>query len=125
MHVAIAEVSDKAPIWLHEGLAVWFAKRSTQSLQAARTLMIRTRTCIPFSSLYGPLDQFESDDASLAYAQSAAMVELLLAQGGAGAAQRALRFVAGGGDPARAFAEGLGRSSVTEDDLLDYLAAHP
>jgi hypothetical protein len=126
MHAEIHELVPEVPAWLNEGMAEWFSTPDPRaSLLRWRELIVKNRTCIPFSSMLATLQDFEASDADLAYAQSVAMVEYLVAAGGPEAPRRALRFLAQGGDRSRALTEALGRSQVTEDEFMDFLAAQP
>jgi hypothetical protein len=124
MHAAIRRVASNVPAWLHEGMATQFARPGKVTRQHAllRAKMMNGRTCIPFASLEDSLVEIGDDaSASLAYAQSMAMVQFMIHGGGPGAPERVLRYLARGGDPQRALAEGMGRSQVTESDFLDWL----
>lgn len=126
MHAEIHELVPDVPVWLNEGMAEWFSTSDPRArLLRWRDLIVKNRTCIPFSSMLATLQDFEASDADLAYAQSVAMVEYLVAAGGPEAPRRALQFLAQGGDRSRALAEALGRSQVTEDEFMDFLAAQP
>ncbi len=128
MHAAISQLTNRVPTWLNEGLAQRFEVQSRgrrQRQRALREQLVRNQTWIPFSSLGGSLSQLaNTDDALLAYTQSLAMVEFLIDRGGAGAPERALRYLVNGGDPARLLEYAIGSSAVTERDFLDWLTFH-
>ncbi len=125
LHVAVRSVTDRAPAWLEEGLACHFEGRSPDAARA-RTAAARTAGALaPLGDLREPFTRFADGDAArLAYAQSHAFVEFLLAEHGADRIGRFLRhleagrpeeeaaaeaFHAGLGDLFAAFADRLGR----------------
>ncbi|MGC4119918.1 MAG: tetratricopeptide repeat protein [Myxococcales bacterium] len=122
VHAQLSSAVRNAPLWFHEGLADSVSRPG--SFPARRhgklALLARNRTWIPFSSLNDSLSSFDDPDSGIAYAQSDAMVQFLLAEGGPDAVARAVRYLDRGGDPTRLLASTLGRA-VEEREVLDFV----
>lgn len=91
LHAAMAR-GQKAPGWFKEGVAQWFAEEEGDMHRRIWAFMARSRTFIPFESLVGPLSELRgSADAGMAYAQSLALVDLLVERKGIGVLSEAMR----------------------------------
>ena len=96
MHAQLHAAAPCVPFWLDEGLAARFERRPfRRALDWLR--MIHGHVWIPFASLAEPLQSDEgaelmaTDEISLLYAQSLAMVAMLEDRGGEDAIARAVR----------------------------------
>ncbi len=120
LHAQASRFASKAPRWFHEGLAQSFAQQTDR--RRGWPLMVKNRTWVPFSSLDGSFQAFEqSDDASLAYVQSYAMVELMRDCGTDGAISRAIADFQDGLSTDAVLERACGRP-VTGEQLLDFMA---
>ena len=91
-----------------------------QAFRRGQAQMLQNRTCIPVSSLEGPFWDFQdTQDAQLAYAQSLAMVQLVLDVAGTDAVVRLTQALAAGDEPARAVERVAGRPLGCSDLLSD------
>jgi hypothetical protein len=121
LHAQVSPVGGRAPLWFHEGLAQSFAGEVPEALPYWR-LMVKNRSWIPFESLAGTFQVFDSsEDARLAYAQSLALVELLREQGGQGAVAEALRAFQEGADTQGALSRALRRNELRGEELLAFI----
>ena len=121
LHAQVSPVGGRAPLWFHEGLAQSFAGEVPEAVPYWR-LMVKNRSWIPFESLAGTFQVFDSsEDARLAYAQSLALVELLREQGGQGAVAEALRAFQEGADTQGALSRALRRSELRGEELLRFI----
>jgi hypothetical protein len=121
MHAQLTPVAPSAPKWFHEGVAQSFAPEAGS--RRAWRLMLRNHTWVPFTSLDGSFQVFEADnDAELAYGQAFAMVELMRELGGDASISVAMAAFQSGADTPTALARACGRSTVTGEDLLAFLA---
>lgn len=119
LHAQLTPIAPSAPLWFHEGLAQSFAQQEPVSQWA---LMVRNHAWIPFESLDGTFAIFSASDASLAYAQSLAMIDCLTETCGSNALKSALAAFQNGANTAQALATACGRTEVTGARLLAYLA---
>lgn len=121
LHAQVSPVGGRAPLWFHEGLAQSFAGEVPEALPYWR-LMVKNRSWIPFESLDGSFQVFDSsEDARLAYAQSLALVEILREQGGQGAVAEALRAFQAGESTQGALSRALRRPELRGDELLGFI----
>ena len=80
-HALIATIAPKGvPTWLNEGLAVAF---EPEGAAWAQTELAKTTSRLPLDRLASGFGKFSTDEARLAYAQSAVLVRALLDLGGA------------------------------------------
>jgi hypothetical protein len=120
LHAQLAAVAPRAPVWLHEGLAQHFAGQRSARCLETWSFMVRNETWVPFASLDGSFQVItDSDDAGLAYHQSLAMVEMLLARGGPAAVRRSVAYLTGPGDPGRLLEHLGGDRPFTGRELLE------
>ena len=120
LHAQLSPSSSRAPRWFQEGLAQSFAGEAGR-VRGQWRLMVKNRSWIPFSSLDGTFQIFEANsDASLAYAQSLALVELLRDSGGDAAIAEAVRAFQEGANTSAALARAC-RHEVTGAELLAFL----
>lgn len=120
LHAQLSPVAPLAPRWFHEGVAQAFAHEREPLKKWS--LMVRNRVWVPFSSLSGSFQVFEAQsDASLVYAQSYAMVQLLRDLGGERAIADAVVAFQSGADVPTALARAAHRSEVSSEDLLSFL----
>src|SRR3954464_14550665 len=98
-----------------------FARERDRVITRAWKAMTRNQVWIPFGSLNGTFGVFTASDASLAYAQSYAMVEMLKDRGGTSAIATAVQGFRQGADTQTVLARICGRSEVTGGDLLEFL----
>jgi len=83
LHAALHDVPRDVPYWFDEGVAQHFARMHDPSLSQSYARLVRDRTWVPFASLDGAfLDIDDAEDARLAYHQSLAMIEWLVARRG-------------------------------------------
>jgi hypothetical protein len=119
MHAQLGPLIGGQPKWFHEGVANYLGSRGRLRWLASFDLMLANRTYVPFASLDGSFWDLDADeDAGLVYAESEAMVHLLVERGGEDAIARAVSMLKAGkssSDLARAL-------ELREDDLLDMLA---
>jgi tetratricopeptide (TPR) repeat protein len=121
LHAQLSPAAGRAPLWFHEGLAQSFAGEVPEALPLWR-LMVKNKSWIPFESLSGSFQVFDSsEDARLAYAQSLALVELLREQGGEGAVAEALRAFQEGESTQGALRRALRRPELTGEELLAFI----
>jgi len=105
------------PVWLHEGLAVQFEPNGSAWADGQ---LARSTARLPLARLAGSFSALSTDDARLAYAQSAGLVAALFERGGAAAVGAVLQDIARGD----AFAVAFGRHFfMTFDDFVASLAA--
>lgn len=119
VHAQLRELTSTGPLWFHEGVARAF--EHSPPPKKAWTLMVKNRSWIPFSSLDGSLEAFADDDASLAYAQSLAMVEFLRECGGTTAISRAIASFKSGAKTPEVLAQVCQRGEVSGSDLLQFI----
>jgi len=109
------------PTWFDEGLAQSFSAEKPRLKEW--DLMVRNRTWIPFASLQQGFSAFEgSADASLAYAQSFAMVELMRECGGDAAIAQAVLSFGRLHETPSVLGEACRRPEVTGEELLGFLS---
>jgi hypothetical protein len=122
LHAALSAAAPRAPTWLQEGLAQYFADESSPEHEHSYRVMVRAHTYIPFSSLEGSFTAFDAGDAaSLAYYQSLAMVERLIERRGERVIADAIEYLRGS-QPVTGLLPAIAGEQFSEDDLLDYLA---
>jgi hypothetical protein len=111
LHAQLSPAIPSRPFWFHEGVASLFAgQQRDAAFQKGQAQMLQNRTCIPFSSLEGPFWDFQdTQDARLAYAQSLAMVQLVLDVAGPSGVVRLTQELGSGSPPARAVERVAGR----------------
>jgi len=120
LHAQVSRFASKAPRWFHEGLAQSFADQTDR--RRGWPLMVKNRVWVPFSSLDGSFQAFEqNEDASLAYVQSYAMVELMRECGTDAAVARAIEDFQQGLTTDAVLQRACGRP-VTGEQLLDFMA---
>jgi tetratricopeptide (TPR) repeat protein len=101
-HALVHSVAPRGvPFWLNEGLAVYFEDNDTSE---PRRLMERKARRLPLGRLERSFRELSSEDAELAYAQSALAVEALIEQNGAQAVVHLLADIGRGVPFADAFA---------------------
>ncbi len=121
LHAQVSPLGGRAPLWFHEGLAQSFAAEVPEALPYWR-LMVKNKSWIPFESLAGTFQVFDSsEDARLAYAESLALVELLREQGGQGAVAEALEAFQEGADTQGALSRALRRTDLRGEELLQFI----
>jgi tetratricopeptide (TPR) repeat protein len=124
LHAQLHAARVPAPQWFHEGLAQYFAHEFGPSTHKSFAMMVANRTYVPFASLEGSfLVIGPSQDARLAYHQSLAMVQLLIAEGGEAVIARAIDYLGSGGDPGQLMGPPLAPRLLEGRDLLKFLAA--
>lgn len=122
LHAQLAAVAPNAPVWLHEGLAQYFARQHSTRHERSYRFMIEQQTWVPFASLGGSFQVItDSSDAQLAYHQSLAMVELLIHRRGEAVLHEAVTFLQQGGEPRELFDHLAGTEPITGQDLLLFL----
>jgi len=121
LHAQVHGLPVNVPRWFDEGLAQRFAdERSPATLRSWRT-MVDNRTWVPFGSLEASFLVIEApEDAGLAYHQSLAMVDWLVAKHGRGVVAEAMAFLRNGGDP-RSLATAVGGPGFDGPALLRFL----
>lgn len=83
LHAALHDRPRDVPYWMDEGIAQHFAGLEDPSVATDLARLVRDRTYVPLASLDGAfLDIDDPADARLAYHQSLAMIEWLIAQRG-------------------------------------------
>jgi hypothetical protein len=117
--VALSRLPSSRPLWFTEGLADYLATPRRQHPRA-EALLLRNRTMIPVASLVGTLQGMGSADAELAYAESDALVALLVDERGDRAIASALDVLRAGGKADKLDEAVLGHA-VTADELLEFL----
>lgn len=123
LHAALAVAAPRAPTWLHEGSAQYFAGELTPGHRHSYRLMARDRTYIPFASIEGSFLGFDaSDDAGLAYHQSRAMIDALVERRGERVIADAVAYLRGA-EATSGLVEAIG-GGFRGDDLLAYLARY-
>jgi hypothetical protein len=116
-HALVQAVAPRGvPAWLHEGLAVQFEPSGTDWADGQLT---RSTTRLPLARLAGSFAPLSTDEARLAYAQSAGLVATLLERGGAAAVGALLQDIARGDAFAVAFERHF---FMPYDDLVASLA---
>lgn len=94
LHAQLRSVPIHAPHWFHEGAAQFFADEEDAGHQHSYQLMVRNETYVPFSSLEGSFLVISTGrDASLAYHQSLAMVQMMVYHHGPRALAHAVRYL--------------------------------
>ena len=122
LHAQVRSGGFEAPQWFHEGLAQHFAAEHSRAQRRSYKLMVDHRTYVPFPSLEGSfLVISQGRDARLAYHQSLAMIELLVARRGQGAIGAGIDFLRGGGDATLLWDHMAGPSGLDGDDLLAFV----
>jgi len=117
-HALVQAVAPRGvPVWLHEGLAVAFEPSGSQWAASA---LAGSSARLPLARLAGSFAPLSTEQARLAYAQSAAIVATLFDRGGAAAVGAVLQDIARGEGFAAAFARHF---FTTYDDFLAALEA--
>ncbi|MFO0712640.1 MAG: hypothetical protein U0353_22505 [Sandaracinus sp.] len=127
LHAALHARPREVPYWVDEGIAQRFSGRVDPSAEGDFARLVRDHTYVPLASLDGAfLDIDDPDDARLAYHQSLAMIDWLIAQRGPrGLAELVARLGSGPSttrDPALILGEIAGRPFDGEV-LLAFLAS--
>jgi len=100
-HALIQAVAPRGvPVWLHEGLAVAFEPSGSEWAEGE---LARATARLPLARLAGSFSPLSTEDARLAYAQSAGIVAALIERGGASAVGAVLQDIARGDAFAVAF----------------------
>lgn len=100
-HALVQAVAPRGvPVWLHEGLAVGFEPSGGGWADAE---LARSTTRLPLARLAGSFSDLSTEQARVAYAQSAAIVAALFERGGAAAVGAVLQDIARGDAFAVAF----------------------
>jgi tetratricopeptide (TPR) repeat protein len=116
-HALVQAVAPRGvPVWLHEGLAVGFEPSGSGWADDA---LARSASRLPLSRLAGSFGRLSTDEARLAYAQSAAIVAALFERGSAAAVGAVLQDIARGDPFAVAFERHF---FMTFDDFAASLA---
>jgi hypothetical protein len=118
--VALSDLPSGRPLWFTEGVADTFASPARQHTKVEQ-LMLRNQTAIPVSSLVDTLQVLDAPDAELSYAESDALVAMLLDARGPQVIHDALEYLRHGGDPTQLDAQLLGHP-ITVEELLAFLA---
>ncbi len=117
-HALVQAVAPRGvPVWLHEGLAVSFEPSGSDWADRQLT---RSTARLPLTRLAGSFESLSTDEARIAYAQSAAIVATLVERGGAAAVGAVLQDIARGDGFAVAFERHF---FMTYDDFVASLAA--
>lgn len=90
----------RVPVWLHEGLAVAFEPSGSEWAEGQ---LARSTARLPLARLAGSFSPLSTEEARLAYAQSAGIVAALIERGGASAVGAILQDIARGDAFAVAF----------------------
>lgn len=110
LHAQLRRSPLPAPHWFHEGVAQYFAKEQGAGHLSSYRFMLRNHTFIPFDSMQGSFLVFDAgDDARLAYHQSLAMVQMMIAERGANAIAEAIAYLQRDGDPGALWPHMMGR----------------
>ncbi|HSN90008.1 MAG TPA: tetratricopeptide repeat protein, partial [Anaeromyxobacteraceae bacterium] len=134
-HVVTRLTRNRAPIWLHEGIAKWSETRwrgtGGESFSPLAAALIRSAVAkgnlVTFEEMHPSMARLPSQErAALAFAEVVLAVELLVKQGGPRAIARVLEQVAAGTSAEQAVARTLGTSFERfEADWRRHLAARP
>jgi tetratricopeptide (TPR) repeat protein len=112
-HALVQAVAPRGvPVWLHEGLAVAFEPSGSEWADAQ---LARSPARLPLARLAGSFAPLSTEEARLAYAQSAGLVAALFERGGAAAVGAVLRDIARGDAFAVAFER---HCFMTYDDFV-------
>jgi hypothetical protein len=102
-HAVIQSIAPRGvPLWLGEGLAVTLEPQGTARLEAE---LARSARRLTFDRLSRRFDDLNTEDARIAYAQSAVMARTLFEQAGGPAVVMILRDLAAGGTFEAAYRE--------------------
>lgn len=124
LHAQLRSSPVDAPHWFHEGVAQYFAAEESSSHRHSYRMMVRNETYVPFSSLEGSFLVISSGgDASLAYHQSLAMVQMLVDLRGERVLAEAVRHLETSDQPGALWDHLLGERADGEH-LLDHLRKH-
>ena len=128
MHATLHDVPWRAPFWLDEGVAQWFAPRADPSQSSSIAHLVRDHTFIPFGSLNGAFMEIDDpDDARLAYHQSLAMIDWLVSVRGPRGVPELIQTLRALPDPANSDAAAVlsevGRRRFDGEVMLQFLAA--
>lgn len=116
-HALVQAVAPRGiPVWLHEGLAVQFEPSGSEWADGQ---LARSSQRLPLSRLAGSFAPLSTEEARLAYAQSAGLVAALFERGGAAAVGAVLQDIARGDAFAVAFERHF---FMTYDDFVASLA---
>jgi tetratricopeptide (TPR) repeat protein len=125
VHYAVASAThDRAPVWLHEGLAKFLEHRwrdppglaLTPSLQHLLAKGLATHKLISFDAMHPSMAKLpRAEDASLAFAEVTTAIGLLYASGGMPALRNVLSMIALGADARMAVARAYGGSGSWAD----------
>ena len=122
LHAQLRSSPIDAPHWFHEGVAQYFAKEESGDHRQSYRMMVRNETYVPFASLEGSFLVISAgSDASLAYHQSLAMVQMLVDLRGERVLAEAVRHLESEGEATRLWEHLLGERA-TGDELLAFLA---
>ena len=120
-HAQLRSLPLDAPHWFHEGGAQYFAHEMGPSHLRSFRFMVKHRAHIPIDSMDGSFLVIEgNDDARLAYHQSLAMVQMLIARDGPQALAKAVAYLRQGGTADKLWAHMMG-SQGQSADLLAHL----
>lgn len=120
-HAQMGSVPMHAPHWLHEGAAQFFAGEMGPGHMRSYRFMTKHQTHIPFASMDGSFLVIDSSaDARLAYHQSLAMVQMMVADGGSTALAQAVNYLRQGGDSHMLWEHMMGHNG-NRRALLDHL----
>ncbi len=123
LHAQLAARAPGTPKWFNEGLAQCFAGQFSAGHVRTYERMLANQTWIPFTSLVGSFGDFgDPEDASMAYHQSLAMVQMMVDREGRAAIGRALAQPGDAGSDA-ALLEVMFPDGLDGQDLLAFLAA--
>ncbi|MBI5495195.1 MAG: hypothetical protein HY904_09200 [Deltaproteobacteria bacterium] len=113
-HVLQRRTRARADGWLTEGVARWIAHEEDRGYLRTLAALAANGTCIPFSSMMGPLMVLEhAEDSALAYDQALMMVHWVVSRVGADGLAALLRHEQRDGEAALAGVLGLGRDALT------------
>ena len=124
LHAQLGASAGRIPSWFNEGVAQYFSGERITMHRRELSLLVANHTYIPFASLDASFTAIEAArDASLAYFQSEAMIELLVSRFGEEAIADGVSFLMQGGAPSGLWGAVTRGQVLDEHDLLRFVEA--